>query len=73
MILYRLCKKSAEDSFLKTLVSVLRNSGTPKDVIAKYEAEDPAMWEWAGELFMRLFDFANEKRKQELKKRIVGN
>ena len=69
MIFYRHCKNSAYDgSFLKTLVSILRKSGTPQEVIAKYEAEDPAMWERVGELFMRLSDFANEKRKQEVKK-----
>ena len=35
---YRLCKKSPQDGFLKTLVSILRKNGISQDVIAKYEA-----------------------------------
>ena len=42
---YRLCKKNPQDGFLKTLVSILKKVGTPQSVIAKYEAENPAMWE----------------------------
>ena len=65
-----MCNKKNEPkkSFLEALTELLGKNGVTQDVIAKYSAEDPEMWQRISELFMRLSEFANEKRKQEMEK-----
>ena len=66
--IFRQCK-AQNTSFLDTLCAILVKNQVPAETIQKYKDEDPAMWETINTLFMRLSDFANEKRKAEVVKK----